>query len=174
MGGGQYIPPVCRYFRLSHKTISSQKCPLPHQRHCKYIIFLGHVCCNTLWRLKEKISKHFVATNFALRMSFSIKLEGDIISFENLMGVKKMKKDTKCSKRCSCFCCYVVSVYKKMSRLQSLQFEGSIRGLPWNSNLCLLWNYSKLNWSTISNVSTISPYKLQLIDFGEIWNKPTN
>ena len=133
MGGGQYIPPVCRYFRLSHKTISSQKCPLPHQRHCKYIIFLGHVCCNTLWRLKEKISKHFVATTFALRMSFSIKLEGDIISFENLMGVKKMKslkKDTKCNKRCSCFCCYVVSVYKKMSRLQSLQFEGSIRGLP--------------------------------------------
>ena len=100
----------------------------------KYIasisFFLGHVYCVTLWRLKEKISKHFVATTFALRMSFSIKLEGDIMSFENLMGVKKMKKDTKCSKRCSCFCCYVVSVYKKMSRLQSLQFEGSIRGLP--------------------------------------------
>ena len=92
--------------------------------------FLGHFYCDTLWRLKEKISKHFVATTFALRMSFSIKLEGDIISFENLMGVKKMIKDTKCSKRCSCFCCYVVSVYKKMSRLQSLQFEGSIRGLP--------------------------------------------
>ena len=54
VGGGQYIPPVCRYFRLSHKTISSQKCTLPHQRHCKYIIFLGHVCCNTLWRLKER------------------------------------------------------------------------------------------------------------------------
>ena len=103
----------------------------------KYIasisFFLGHVYCVTLWRLKEKISKHFVATTFALRMSFSIKLEGDKMSFENLMGAKKMKslkKDTKCSKRCSCFCCYVVSVYKKMSRLQSLQFEGSIRGLP--------------------------------------------
>ena len=48
----------------------------------KYIasisFFLGHVYCVTLWRLKEKISKHFVATTFALRMSFLIKLEGDI------------------------------------------------------------------------------------------------
>ena len=41
VGGGQYIPPVCRYFRLSHKTISSQKSPLPHQIYCKYIIFSG-------------------------------------------------------------------------------------------------------------------------------------
>ena len=33
MGGGQYISPVCRYFRLSHKNISSQTCPLPQYLH---------------------------------------------------------------------------------------------------------------------------------------------
>ena len=49
VGGGQYISPVCRYFRLSHKTISSQKCPLPHQIR-KYIIFSG-LCL--LWHSME-------------------------------------------------------------------------------------------------------------------------
>ena len=46
-------------------------------------------CCNTLWRLKEKISKHFVATTFALRMSFSMKLER---GHNKLMGWRKWRR----------------------------------------------------------------------------------
>ena len=54
VGGGQYISPVCRYFRLSHKT--QAKSVLFRIKFANISFFLGYVYCDTLWRLKEKIS----------------------------------------------------------------------------------------------------------------------
>ena len=50
VGGGRYISPVCRYFRLSHKRISSQKCLSPH-RHLSTMFWKERWVHNTqLWK----------------------------------------------------------------------------------------------------------------------------
>ena len=76
VGGGRYISPVCRYFRLSHKRISSQKCLSPH-RHLSTTFWKqctimekgsGYTDCHPLMIIKRKGHNYIFCFNFEKRL----------------------------------------------------------------------------------------------------------